>query len=224
LNGYSNLDYLGSINDFTITYPKDPSIEDIGLFNNHIKKGYPDKWKLKETAIDESTKKLEEIDEIIKKFNTKIRQIIEKNSDFRDSSIKSHENSNNKYNPNIFLEMFKEIRNERKRKPLAVTVDKKTSIYFMSDPLNTSDTIMIMNSSDYEHGRSFAVIDKILEDNELKKLVNEFNIKLVSFPNIKEGRDFIDFVTTLEENIINQNRDELEGVCKYCQLKKVIYN
>jgi hypothetical protein len=51
--GYGNLNFLGSINDFKIIYPHEADIEDIGIANLHLEKDCQEICKLKKDAIDE---------------------------------------------------------------------------------------------------------------------------------------------------------------------------
>ncbi len=76
MNGYGNWDFLGAVNDFTIIYPKEPSVRHIGLFNSHLKSYYPQKT-LKDNAIEISTGHLNNIKNIIKDFENRLYKVIQ---------------------------------------------------------------------------------------------------------------------------------------------------
>lgn len=112
-NGYGKGDMLGSIDDFHISDPKDPNIEDFGNAKKHLEKGYTDTWHLKESAYNESKNRLQEIKEIIKKFQTRVNKIIDEKSNFKLFRDNPFEEllKDKYYYPDIGFEIFKDMRN-----------------------------------------------------------------------------------------------------------------
>jgi hypothetical protein len=227
LNAYGNWDFLGTVNEFTITYPSDPPIRHIGFFNSHLITGYSDNKKVKDNAIKISIGHLNNIKNITKEFESGLYEIIQ-TTGFKDNNKKSRNEEDKYYYPDIIaIEVFREIQNQINNTPrkLNPNTSKNTIIYahFETD----SDRMLLSNKYEYskidEHFSEFQnVINTLTNDKGLKEIVNRYNLELSKFHSIQEGIEFQNFVRQLYDNIVNQTTHELEGSCRWCKLKKLI--
>ncbi|MDN5868097.1 MAG: hypothetical protein L0H55_11970, partial [Candidatus Nitrosocosmicus sp.] len=169
--GYGNKEIFGSVDDFEITYPSDPKIEDIGIVNKHLEKDYPLLWELKEEFFKDSEKHLRTIEKTIMKFKNETQRIIEDNSEFKDYSKKSVQktNDNKYYYPEIFLEIFIAIKDLKQNKTRGIAIGSNDN---ETINVHSTDTSNIILSNDYnydktdEYSTEFRELIKLLIYNE----------------------------------------------------------
>jgi hypothetical protein len=228
LSAYGNLNFLGSVNEFTFVDAREPSIKHIGLFNSHLREGYPEIQNLKDEAFRISIIHINNIRNIKKDFEARINTIIQTNTDFKDYVKRNNKDISNKYYyPDIILEVFREIRNQNNnisRKLIPITLDNKIIYaYFEQDTTKK----LLSNKYEYskidDHYQEFKkIIDMLTNDTELRELVNRYNTEVTRFRSIQEGIEFSNFIRQLHENVVNQTNEELNGFCRICKLRKLI--
>jgi len=222
-NGYDNPDCLGLIDEFNTIYPKDPTIEDLGIANSHLETGYPSLWTLKNQVYKDSKQRITNTECIIKRFKTIVEKVMQDNG-YRyfdatyDINVKY-------YYPPLFLEIFREIQN-RKRRELQITSGlEDRSIGQLFVYFEGGNHIMSMRF-DYDeinpkHEEFKGIVTQLVKNNELRTLVDNYEEEYDSFYYNGERQQFFESIDALYDDVVHKN-ETLKGKCKLCPPKRWI--
>lgn len=223
-NAYGNNDLLGSVNEFTIIFPREPELDDLGITNQHLESAYPEIWSLKNLSFNESLEYLKDLVKIREDFKKRVDEVILKNSKFRSIGTTSNpDNLTAYYTPSIYLDTFKNIEYKNNARKLSL---QSVSDYLVCLYSDTMSPILAMKN-DFTDIQPFEtefnrIVNLLVNDKRLLELIKEYDHKKDLFYNNENRKKLNTGIDLIFKEIVKYNHD-IKGNCSLCPPKSWIY-